>query len=321
MRKRLALLAWRRPLAGLFFVMGWLLVLAPLALADEGFVHPSFPLDVPYPAPLEQAPANNRECSACHINIVPSWRQSSHASAYSDETFQRYWQAQDNDPQCLSCHTTNFLPRTGAFTHAGVSCSACHGATPTTHPPSPVTMPEVGAMCGDCHTSTYQEWSSSAHGTPEIQCSTCHDPHTQQLVASENELCMTCHESAPETYSHISHPEQTCADCHWHKAEVSEAHFISGNLLPSGHDGRVKTQTCNTCHAEADAEWQQFISTGGTNSLALRELETQLAQVEDTSTQAATDSGRIVQFGLGLNLGAFLILSVLFVFWRRSRQH
>ncbi len=324
MMATLRMSSWRRPLAVGLFVMGWLLLLAPLVLANEGVLAPSAPLVTPLEQETEQAseqvPSPNQDCSVCHIDIVASWRQSTHAQAYNNQDFQSYWQAQGSNPQCLTCHTTNFVPRTGEFSHAGVACASCHGETPISHPPEAVTLPDTATMCGDCHTTTYQEWSLSGHGTPDISCATCHEPHTQQLVAQGNALCMTCHETVPESYSHISHPEQECADCHWHKAQDPQAHFVSGNLLPTGHDGMVETAACTTCHAETDSDWQQFISTGESNLTARLELEAQLSNVEQAGAQASAESSRIVQFGLGLNLGVFIVLSLLFIFWRRSRH-
>jgi len=258
-------------------------------------------------------------CATCHLDITAQWKNGPHALAYTNERFQSAWTAQSSNPECLTCHTSGFVLRTGEFTEAAVGCESCHGLTPADHPPGPVAMPDAASMCGTCHTTTLNEWESSAHGTPETSCTACHSPHTQQLVAQGNDLCITCHEEAPQGEVHLSHSEQACTDCHWHRALDPSAHFVSGNLLPSGHDASVLTVACVDCHAEADEAWQQRVANGISVSMAQTEFEARVAQNAIISQEAERQSSSIVQLGLGLMIGGSLALGFVSL-WARRRH-
>jgi len=299
--------AWPRASSlTMILMLAWLALLAwaaPGLLAQEG-----------------QAAANPQtQCATCHLNITAQWRNGPHAQAYSNERFQSAWQAQRENPQCLSCHTTGFVLRTGQFEQTAVGCEACHGPTPADHPSAPISMPDAATMCGSCHTTTLNEWERSGHGTPETSCTACHAPHTQQMVAQGSDLCITCHTSTPEGTTHVTHAEQACADCHWHRALDPSAHFVSGNLLPSGHDASVLTVACTDCHAQADQAWQQRVAQGVTVSMARMEFEARVAQNAAISREAERQSSSLVQTSLGLMTGGFVSLGVVSLWARRRR--
>ena len=231
--------SFSRYLLRLLVIVGFGLIGAVLAeagsLAQEG--------------PPQQSP---QSCAECHVDIVASWETGAHAQAYSDPIFQEAWHAQEDDVTCLECHTTGFVPRTGEYTHEGVTCEACHGETPAEHPPAPVSLEPGVETCAGCHATTVNEWELSAHGEQQLACTTCHNPHPQQLRFEEaNTLCLNCHnEDARDDYAHLVHTEQQCVDCHWFRADEEQLleHYTSGALFPTGHTGIVETAACVDCH-------------------------------------------------------------------------
>ncbi len=207
--------------------------------------------------PVDELATEGQRCSECHLDVTQAWQDSTHAQAYADPRFQTEWVARGEDPSCLACHTTGFVPRTGTFDHPGVTCEACHGQTPANHPEVPVSVDPGVRVCADCHPTTVDEWEISGHGEQNIACVACHNPHPQEIRQGDvNTLCLSCHEdNLSGGFAHETHMEQECADCHWHYSEVSEEHFINGSLLPSGHDGVVETQACTDCHVEMDEDF------------------------------------------------------------------
>lgn len=264
-----------------------------------------------------------QDCAECHIDIVASWQTSSHAQAYHDEEFQSYWQQAGQKVECLACHTTGFIPATGEYDHEGVTCAGCHGETPTNHPPEPVSVDPGVRVCADCHTTTYAEWQRSMHGEQQLACTTCHNPHPQSLrFETSDALCLNCHEEPGENYAHISHPEQTCVECHWHRSLDSEEHFVTGNLMPTGHDSQVETRTCLDCHAELGET--QLVSTGAGEQpllqaqVRIQELEAQLQTTRVESENNALSLGaQGILFGSGLTV---LLAAALAGLWSRRRS-
>ncbi len=265
-------------------------------------------------------------CATCHVDVVNAWQTSTHAQAYSDPIFQGAWEAQDNNPECLACHTTGFVPRTGEFAHEGVTCEACHGQTPANHPPEPMPAEPGAETCANCHPTTYQEWQQSAHGQQQLSCTTCHQPHPQTLrFATAKELCLNCHdEDARDDYVHLTHAERECTDCHWYHASAEDllAHYDSGALFPTGHTAAVQTRACVTCHEEISAnvivaQGQQALEDLNPQSehplfeaqVRIQELE---SEVETARAQGENTSAlRLAQGGIvGLVIGGIAVFLV-----------
>jgi hypothetical protein len=268
-----------------------------------------------------------QDCATCHVEVVATWQDSVHAQAYSDPIFQGAWESQSNNPECLACHTTGFVPRTGEFEQEGVTCKACHGDTPANHPPEPMPTDPGTDTCANCHPTTYEEWQQSAHGQQQLSCTTCHQPHPQTLrFESAKALCLNCHgEDARDDYVHLTHAERDCTDCHWHRAEAEDllAHFESGALFPTGHTTEVQTRACVTCHEEITTS--DLVSQG---EAAVEELgpasEHPLfeAQVRITELEAEVDTVRaqgentsalrLVQGAIvGLVIGGIVVFGVI----------
>lgn len=278
-------------------------------------------------------------CATCHVNIVAAWQDGLHAQAYSDPIFQEAWEKKGKAVECLACHTTGFVARTGEYTAEGVTCEACHGVPAEGHPPAAVMTDPGVETCANCHATTFEEWQQSKHGEQQLACTTCHQAHPQQLrlVTEEepNALCLNCHsEEGRSDFTHLVHAEQQCADCHWHRIEREDliAHMESGALFPTGHSGGVGTVACVTCHetfsltetGAAVAETQQELEASGAldnmhpllaAQVKIEELE---AEVDTVKSQGANTSSLRLAQGLviGLALGGILVFGVT-----RFRRH
>jgi len=241
---------------------------------------------VPTPEPAQ-------DCAECHIDVVLTWQSSTHAQAYHDTDFQAAWQAQGAGAQCLSCHTTGFVPFTSAYEQPGVTCTACHGETPANHPPEAVLVDPGVNVCANCHTTTFTEWQISAHGEQQLACTSCHTPHDQHLrFETADALCLNCHDEARDDYAHVTHVEQACVDCHWYHSTDDREHITSGNLLSTGHDGSVETVTCVACHAERSESLATPVDGMSLTSMSqaqvrISELETEIETLQAQSANQA----------------------------------
>lgn len=260
--------------------------------------------------------ATPQDCAACHLDAALEWQGSPHALAFNTGTFQEAWLNQRSNPMCLSCHTTGFVSRTSTFSHAGVACAACHGETPINHPPETMPIALDATVCADCHTTTFVEWESSAHGVEGVTCSSCHNAHQSTLKAENTDaLCLSCHEAAPETYAHTTHTEQACVDCHYHRSTDADmtVHIATGALPPSGHQGDVFTASCVSCHGDLVVEGED------TTISDITTLEP--AQVEPVVMPPFGLSPRLIEgLMVGLGLGATIVTIALQIRARRRRS-
>lgn len=299
-------LTTRRWLAVLGLVAGISLLGATVAAAQE--------------ATPEPEPVSVQDCAECHLDVVAEWQTSPHAQAYVAPGFQTKWQETGSDPMCLSCHTTGFVPRTGAYDHEGITCAACHGQTPANHPPEPVAIDPGVEVCADCHTTTFAEWQMSAHGEQQLACTSCHTPHNQGIrFETADALCLNCHDQTRDDYAHVTHLEQACVDCHWYKGFDETLHVMTGNLMPTGHDSVVETRTCLDCHASLDET--VTVSTGAQHPLLDAQIRIGELEAEVQTVRAQGQNEAAVLLIQGLLVGAVLAAAVTLAFFgiRRFR--
>src|SRR5690606_11669549 len=93
----------------------------------------------------------------------------------------------------------------------------CHGEVGTEHPPAVVEIKADTEYCGTCHTTTLGEWRSTGHGSEDIGCMDCHDPHSQgPLFEVADKMCLNCHEDSMGDYLEDLHIQEGigCVDCH-----------------------------------------------------------------------------------------------------------
>jgi predicted CXXCH cytochrome family protein len=267
----------------------------------------------PLPAP-EATSEVTQTCGECHIDITINWETSAHAQTFHSDEFQSALN-DGVDDTCYACHTTGYTPFNGEYSHEGVACEACHGQTPANHPDEPVAVLPGLDVCASCHTTTYQEWQMSAHGSEEIPCTSCHDPHEQALrFETTQDLCLNCHQEERTDYAHVSHESEACSDCHWHRGTFdAEVHLVTGDLGTSGHDAHVETLACIDCHSNLDEVVAVAENTepGGTElRLVTQELETEIANVRAQGENEA--AVRLAQ-GVVVGLAFGAILAFLFI--------
>ena len=95
-----------------------------------------------------------------------------------------------------------------------------------------------------------------------VTCGACHEPHTQKLRKSGNEVCTQCHLAAQfDTTTHHHHPlgSAACVDCHMREETymVIDRRRDHGFHVPRPDlTQRLGTpNACNDCHADRNARW------------------------------------------------------------------
>jgi len=211
------------------------------------------------PAPQSSQPTQQASgqpqpdaCGDCHLDVTNSWASSPHAHAYDDPVFLERWHGLGDPGDCLLCHTTNFQATTRSFSAEGVSCEACHGQVDPNHPPAPVPIKADTEYCGTCHTTTLGEWRLTGHATAGVDCTDCHDPHSQKaLFENPDDMCINCHKDSMGPYLEDMHVQKGigCVDCH---ALVipPETPPVDG-IVPTGHTFTITPATCVACHTDA----------------------------------------------------------------------
>ncbi len=96
-----------------------------------------------------------------------------------------------------------------------------------------------------------------------VRCSNCHNPHSEKLVKTGNDLCMSCHVPKYNTKEHTFHALNTeasqCVSCHM----TSQTYM--GNDVRRDHSFRIPRpdqtvnfgtpNACNGCHTNKSASW------------------------------------------------------------------
>lgn len=233
--------------------------------------------------------------------------------------------------KCTKCHTKETTDLENGLHEEAILrgnlgaavCTDCHGS----HSISPNAAREelVAGVCGNCHTSTVQEWRSSAHvDIGPLGCATCHSPHSQRIrVENTDALCLNCHKVPSEIYAHTEHVNTTfpvqCIDCHMFREQGEQTTLVG--LAPTGHTMRMDTRPCNTCHEELEltGKWEditrqikeQITTERDALQLQIAELETRIQ-----SAQAAAEGGisytQLLQ-GLIIGLGFGATLAIILI--------
>jgi hypothetical protein len=105
-------------------------------------------------------------CAPCHAEVYRAWSESPHARAVETLAGAK----KDEDPACLTCHTTGYGELSGyrgkgTPGHAGVGCESCHGPG-SDHVAAPASLARatIYGLQPDCPTCQV-----------EATCRTCHD--------------------------------------------------------------------------------------------------------------------------------------------------
>jgi hypothetical protein len=237
---------------------------------------------------------------------------------------------------CTQCHNTLLVD--SAHLEAidrgdlnAATCVDCHRAHDT--PPTEDQPTLVAAVCGNCHTDTFSEWSASPHAQMgNLGCAVCHLPHGQQMrIENTTALCLNCHRVPGNIYVHAKHLEQTdyevtCASCHM--AFDPTIQPMSGDKEPTDHHMLVNTASCNQCHEQLEASGA-WATLGGADEQVIIERDALRAQVSTLEEQISernvsarsSDQVDYVQLIQGLIVGLGVgIIAVLLVIPRLSRR-
>ena len=206
------------------------------------------------PAQDETPPVDEsaKDCSECHLDIAEDWSHSPHAHAYDDPYFQERWEGMGSPDECLACHTTDFVASTGEYAQSGIHCQACHGETSANHPPEVVPVYADAEYCGECHTTTLNEWKTTMHAPSGVGCMDCHDPHSQKpLFEVKDDLCINCHQEDMDRYLEDLHIQKGvgCVDCH--ALVIPPEEPPDDGIVPTGHAFTITPATCVACHTDA----------------------------------------------------------------------
>ena len=261
-------------------------------------------LTQPSNAPVIQAATE--DCGNCHQILDEHWGESAHGNSLTDEIFLDAWQERDEDPACLTCHSPNEPSGTALTDREGVTCETCHYSVNGDHPEEVMITNGTSRLCGSCHIDTYSEFEGSVHGTENLSCTQCHNPHSTEIKGQDSQaLCQSCHLEDMHSYDLTLHAEAglTCSDCHLQ---------VSDTEMGEGHGARVHTfevniDTCAECHINDlhSIEGDDFatanallISEGGSNADRI-DLLSEPASVSPTGYTVLG-----VLFGVGLGMVA-----------------
>jgi len=185
---------------------------------------------------------------------------------------------------CSACHPDQKVNLGFKHNSHQVTCQQCHGASaehlknPMQAPtqtfsgahadshsnsnlnPSPNPNPDNSSepsaaerqnqACLGCHNDTQRlHWSFGAHSLAEVQCTDCHQLHSQQDAvmarSTQAQTCTDCHQDIKALLNYPSrHPvaegQVICSDCHDPHGSVGDHGLKTAN----------PTDTCTQCHPE-----------------------------------------------------------------------
>jgi hypothetical protein len=296
-------------------------------------------------APPPQGETSSQEiqdpatCGACHQDVYAVWQSGAHAQAASSAGFRAAWTEVGQVEDCLTCHSTSLESDTGAVMVPNVACQACHRKIgDEKHPSATMTVEVTADLCGECHTDTFAEWQLSGHGRRGIECTSCHQSHSQTLrIQPPQELCHQCHGGRFEDMAHSSHAaaDLTCNKCHMPPNPASELIGGMGGVSTHGHTFSVGSQTCAQCHVSQIHGQAAEMASDSRIALPAEALESQaveaaqerarvLASENDSLTrqverqQVLAYVGGAFALGIGIFVGLLTALVLMFVLQRRG---
>jgi predicted CXXCH cytochrome family protein len=109
----------------------------------------------------------------------------------------------------------------------------------------------------------YSSFTQSKMFHKEVRCSNCHNPHSGKLIATGNNLCMSCHEPKYNTEQHHFHKINTegaqCISCHMPvKTYMGNDHRRDHSFRIPRPDQSIvwdTPNTCTSCHKEKSNTW------------------------------------------------------------------
>jgi len=211
-------------------------------------------------------------CLECHQGTHDSLINTPHVQAFASLTKHK----RDKTPSCLPCHTVGYGLPTGFVNAAktpqleGVQCENCHGpaGNHAANPDDPTVRPRVelaATVCGGCHVSAYDQWSTGAHAGVVVQdlnasskidsCGRCHSGSVRESLLENKALpvgdaevpigCATCHDSHQLT----GYPAQLFNPL------FSTNNYSISTSIPFTNQYNPKINLCGQCHNRRGATW------------------------------------------------------------------
>ena len=266
----------------------------------------------PLPVPSAQgiSYAGSASCAQCHEEIHTNWMVTRHANAFSSPIFQRDWTELSKQTSCLECHTTGYDAASGTYSEEGITCESCHGPFDPRHPGQAMSITPDADLCSRCHKTTTDEWRASPHHAADIQCQSCHDPHSQTPLAdSVTDLCTNCHKEMSDSFTHGTHANAglECSNCHMYTAPRDGSPIMG--LVPTGHTFTVGSEACIGCHQDTVHTRDELIKLDGAAPEAAQEetVETLEKTVQDQQQAIASlQTSAEVRLYTGLVQGAII---------------
>jgi hypothetical protein len=242
------------------------------------------------------------------------------------------------DETCVNCHSDESaawaesphggVPPESAGAEGGASCVDCHGPYVKGHPASgTITLTVDSSMCEGCHSQTFGQWQGSQHAQDNVQCISCHRPHSQDLRLTDEVLCQSCHRESLTDPLHSAHwiGEATCTTCHLadaaQTAVASQDQALGVVVAPSHDFVTVSSKNCLECHADdVDATAAATTAVNPPAPDEARLLADQLEATQRTNKSLATFSAANLGFGLGIGgiLGiVFMLVGAGFTLGRK----
>lgn len=253
----------------------------------------------------------------------------------------------ENNAWHVSPHATVADPITGA---SGATCTACHGAYIEDHPRTGVmTLAVDSTVCANCHRTTFAQWQGTTHAEANVECTSCHLSHSQELRLTDEALCISCHKEPVADRFHMAHwvSQVACTGCHLtapvHEAVVSSDPALAFTLgvaasllapsrdfvteAPSHDFVLVSAQQCLDCH-RTDVENVTWLSDDAAKARAQLLDKAQHASTLSTQLQSAESQVRTlgvmtpVMLGLGVSFGGFLgiVFMLLISRWGAKKE-
>lgn len=209
-------------------------------------------------------------CKYCHLEKYNGWLETNHSRAF-DILVEK--EQEDND-DCLPCHTTGYNNDTKTYEFKDVTCEVCHGSgdisntitrnvVETLYLSNNVSQAETerklaelnlnrksmvkdfsSELCGRCHQDehhpTYEEWNESDHAQSLADLKESDHAEDECLECHSSEY-ITAEEHTKPTLETVTTP-LTCVACHdVHNTE-------NKNLLR-----KSKKDLCESCHTMGES--------------------------------------------------------------------
>jgi len=251
------------------------------------------------------AHAQRRECVDCHKDFKDVLKRS-HVHKPAKESCetchkrhgftQKLVLTRGMPDLCTECHAdVKAEIDSGSHVHGALTaggCTSCHDPHASDGKNLLRTETNQGELCAGCHADMTAVLAEKDLHEPfkKGECSTCHAPHSASqaglLVATEADLCATCHKDIGSKHKKITGMEDyACSSCHDpHRSSkktrfAATAHepFASGDCeaCHTIEDGQVTLgddfpprDLCETCHDDVAARVSGATSHFGTDGMA-----------------------------------------------------